>query len=108
VGSGRYRFEYEAPRARALSQQPTATDRAARFLQMSKEAEARGLAEPFVGVTTGGKVVPGLFPIRSTGVSTEPVRKAAVAFLNALTGRQPEVVLPILPPRTGPPFSQAQ
>ncbi len=26
-----------------------------------------------------------------------------VAFLNSLTGRQPEVVLPILPPRTAPP-----
>ncbi len=26
-----------------------------------------------------------------------------VAFLDSLTGRQPEVVLPILPPRTGPP-----
>ncbi|WP_428382123.1 cytochrome-c peroxidase [Methylocystis sp.] len=31
-----------------------------------------------------------------------------VAFLNSLTGRQPEVVLPILPPRTGPPVAQAQ
>ncbi|WP_041926923.1 cytochrome-c peroxidase [Methylocystis sp. SC2] len=31
-----------------------------------------------------------------------------VAFLDSLTGRQPEVVLPILPPRTAPPFSQAQ
>lgn len=31
-----------------------------------------------------------------------------VAFLNALTGRQPEVVLPILPPRTGPPFVPEQ
>ena len=55
---------------------------------MSKEAEARGLAEPFRGVTTSGKVVPGLFPIHSTGVSTEPVRKAAEAFLGALTTEQ--------------------
>jgi hypothetical protein len=55
---------------------------------MSKDAEARGLAEPFRGVTTGGKVVPGLFPIHSTGVSTEPVRKAAAAFLAALTTEQ--------------------
>ena len=73
---------------RALSQQSTAGDRAARFLQMSKDAEARGLAEPFRGVTTDGKVVPGLFPIRSTGVSTEPVRKAAEALLGALTTEQ--------------------
>ena len=69
----------------ALSQQSTATDRAARFLQRSKDAEARGLAEPFRGVTTDGKVVPGLFEVHATGVSTEPVRKAAEAFLAALT-----------------------
>ena len=29
-----------------------------------------------------------------------------VAFLDSLTGRQPEVVLPILPPRTAPPLAQ--
>jgi len=55
---------------------------------MSKEAEARGLAEPFRGVTTSGAVVPGLFTVGSTGVSTEPVRKAAEAFLAALTPEQ--------------------
>ncbi len=31
-----------------------------------------------------------------------------VAFLDSLTGHQPEVVLPILPPRTAPPIAQAQ
>jgi cytochrome c peroxidase len=31
-----------------------------------------------------------------------------VAFLNSLTGRQPEVILPILPPRAAPPVTQAQ
>ncbi len=55
---------------------------------MSKDAEDRGLAEPFKGVTTDGNVVSGLFPIRSTGVSTEPVRKAAGAFLASLTTEQ--------------------
>ena len=34
------------------------------------------LAEPFVGVRTGAGVTEGLFPIRATGVSTEPIRKA--------------------------------
>src|SRR5688572_14815598 len=68
-------------------QQP-AGDGAERFRRMSKEAEGRGLAEPFKGVTTDGKVVGGLFPVRSTGVSTEPVRKAAEAFLAALTPEQ--------------------
>jgi hypothetical protein len=50
--------------------------------------EAAALAEPFKGITTNGTVQPGLFPIRSTGVSTEPVRKAATAFLAALTAEQ--------------------
>ena len=63
-------------------------NRTERFQQMSKSAEERGLAEPFKGVTTDGNVIPGLFPIRATGVSTEPVRKAADAFLAALTQEQ--------------------
>jgi hypothetical protein len=45
-------------------------------------------AEPFTGVTTDGTVVSGLFPIRSTGVTTGPVRAAAVAFLASLTPEQ--------------------
>jgi hypothetical protein len=46
------------------------------------------LAEPFKGVTTSGTLVPGLFPVRATGVSTGPVREAAVKFLAALTDEQ--------------------
>ena len=46
------------------------------------------LDEPFKGVTTNGTVTPGLFPIRSTGVSTAPVRNAAVAFLASLSPEQ--------------------
>src|ERR1700690_863496 len=61
---------------------------AERFRRMSIDAETKGLAEPFKGVTTNGTVQPGLFPIRSTGVSTEPVKNAAVAFLAALTPEQ--------------------
>ncbi|MEO7412031.1 MAG: DUF3500 domain-containing protein [Opitutaceae bacterium] len=52
------------------------------------DAEARALAEPFRGVTTDGTVQPGLFSIRSTGVTTKPVRTAAAAFLAALTPDQ--------------------
>ena len=59
-----------------------------RFRRMSAENEQRGLADPFRGVTAKGSVEPGLFPIRSTGVSTEPARKAAVAFLAGLTAEQ--------------------
>ncbi|HET9262406.1 MAG TPA: DUF3500 domain-containing protein [Vicinamibacterales bacterium] len=46
------------------------------------------LAEPFKGVTTNGEVVAGLFPIRATGVSTGPVREAALSFIAALTPEQ--------------------
>jgi hypothetical protein len=50
--------------------------------------EAAALAEPFVGITAEGKVQPGLFHVRATGVTTEPVKKAADAFLAALTPEQ--------------------
>ena len=46
------------------------------------------LAEPFRGVTTNGSVIPDLFPVRSTGVSTAPVQKAAERFLASLTDEQ--------------------
>jgi hypothetical protein len=46
------------------------------------------LKEPFKGITTHGTVTPGLFPIRSTKVSTAPVREAANKFLAALTPEQ--------------------
>ena len=60
------------------------------------DAEVPGLADPFKGITTNGRVEPGLFAIRSTGVSTEPVRKAADAFLAALTPAQrAKTLLPV-------------
>jgi hypothetical protein len=71
----------------SLAQQPSG-DRGERARRLSHEAEARGLAEPFQGVTTNGDVVPGLFPLRATGVSTAPVRQAAEAFLASLTPEQ--------------------
>jgi hypothetical protein len=56
--------------------------------RLSLKAEIPGLAEPFKGITRDGRLEPGLFSIRSTGVSTEPVRKAADALLAALTDAQ--------------------
>jgi hypothetical protein len=53
--------------------------------KMSIDAEVPGLADPFRGITTNGRVEPGLFAIRSTGVSTGAVRTAAAAFLAALS-----------------------
>jgi hypothetical protein len=46
--------------------------------------------DAFVGVTTDGTVIPDLFPIRSTGVSTAPMREAALAFLAGLDAAQRE------------------
>ena len=46
----------------------TRQKQADRNRQMSHDAETRGLAEPFKGITTDGRIVPDLFAIRSTGV----------------------------------------
>lgn len=60
----------------------------ARFAEMSRRSEERGLAEPFKGITTDGTPVEGLFPVRSTGVSMAPVREATAAFLKSLSEDQ--------------------
>ena len=61
---------------------------AADLQRMSEAAEKAGLAEPFKGITATGDVEPNLFAIRSSGVSTEPVRRAGAAVLAALTSAQ--------------------
>jgi hypothetical protein len=70
-----------------------AEDTRARFRRMSEEAERRGLAEPFKGITSDGNLVEGLFPIKPTGVSTAPVRQAAEKFLASLAAEQRAKVL---------------
>ncbi len=50
--------------------------------------EDEALAQPFVGVHTSTGIESGLFPLRSTGVSTEGVRVAASTFLAALESSQ--------------------
>ena len=50
--------------------------------------EIAALAEPFTGVATSSGVVSGLFPLHSSGVSTEPIRQAAASFLTTLTPEQ--------------------
>lgn len=75
-----------AERARSQGAQ----NQAERNRQMSRTSEAKGLAQPFRGVATKDGIESGLFTIKSTGVSTEPSRKAAEAFLAALTPDQRE------------------
>src|SRR5687767_904376 len=58
------------------------------WAQRSRTFEQTGLAEPFKGVTTDGAVIPKLFAIRSTGVSTAPVVHAAQTFLASLSEPQ--------------------
>ena len=55
---------------------------------MFDDEQTAALAEPFVGVRTAAGKVPGLFSVRASGVSTEPVRRAADAFLAGLSGTQ--------------------
>ena len=49
-----------------------------------KARAAQGLAQPFFGVTADGRIEPGLFSIRQSGVSTQPIVDAAKAFLASL------------------------
>jgi hypothetical protein len=60
----------------------------AELLRLSRAAETLGLADPFKGITANGQIQPAGFAIRSTGVSTAPVRAAAEAFLAGLTPAQ--------------------
>ncbi len=73
--------------SRAQSQTPAGSMQE-RFRKMSRDAEAKGLTDPFKGITTNGSLQPGLYRIKSTGVTTEPVVKAAGAFLACLTAEQ--------------------
>src|SRR5258708_39151874 len=43
------------------------------------------LVQPFVGITTDGRVEPGLFSLTETGVTTKPIKEAADQFLASLT-----------------------
>ena len=49
----------------------------------------RGLADqPFIGVTTDGHPIPGLFPIKASVASTTPIREATLALLASLSPQQ--------------------
>jgi hypothetical protein len=61
---------------------------AERAARLSRAADEKGLAEPFKGITRDGTVEPGLFSIRTTGVSTAPVVTAARSFVGTLTEAQ--------------------
>lgn len=76
----------------ALAKSPDPDTYRERSMQWSERMNAKGLAEPFRGVTVDGTVQPGLFEIRSTGVSTAPVSDAAREFLSTLSEAQRESI----------------
>ena len=78
----------EEPAAAAPRPIPAPEDYESSSKRFSERIEGTGLAEEFVGLTTAGRVKPGLFEIRSTGVSTAPVVAAANDFLVALSADQ--------------------
>jgi len=73
---------------RLASQTPPPKRPPAELLRLSLAAEGPGLAEPFKGITSNGRIEPDLFTIRSSGVSTTSVRTAAEAFLAGLAAPQ--------------------
>ena len=70
-----------------VSARTLASDVGERFGRM-RENNARIVGEPFKGITTDGAVIPGLYPLQTTGISTDPIRRAALAFLDMLTPEQ--------------------
>jgi Protein of unknown function (DUF3500) len=72
----------------AFGQEKTPVGMAEQFRQWSEEFEREGLAAPFRGITTDYDVLPGLFQISPSGVSTEPVRNAAEKFIASLNNVQ--------------------
>ena len=59
-----------------------------RAAALTRRFEERGLADPFRGISSDGNIVPGLYEIEATGVSTVEIRDAAVSFLDSLSDEQ--------------------
>src|SRR5215471_13206568 len=62
-------------------------------LQKYVETGEALIAEPFRGITAGGAVAPGLFPLKKTGLSTRQITDAARAFVDSLSEPQRERAL---------------
>jgi hypothetical protein len=58
------------------------------FLQKMLDRGKAEMAKPFVGITTDGKAIPGLFPLAATGPSLENLVDAADTFLGSLAADQ--------------------
>ena len=75
-----------APSVGARAQSAVVYDSAAlRRKRDFAEQQIQALAQPYTGIRVPTGMVPGLFPIRATGVSTKPIVDAAAGFLASLT-----------------------
>ena len=63
-----------------------------RMVNNLRDAETQ-IAEPFRGLTSDGRVEPGLFSLRETGLSDEGMRAAAKAWLDSLDAGQRDAAL---------------
>ncbi|MDH3444526.1 MAG: DUF3500 domain-containing protein [Deltaproteobacteria bacterium] len=52
------------------------------------ENALKAVAEPFKGISADGTIIPELFPIQPTGVSTQSIRDAAADYLGSLSPAQ--------------------
>jgi hypothetical protein len=59
----------------------------------ARMTDAQVSAELFVGVTTNGTVIPNLFPVAVTGVSTQAMQDTAAAFIATLNEAQKSKML---------------
>ena len=57
-------------------------------MQQNLERAQTLLAEEFLGVTTDGRVIPGIYQLRKTGLSIDPIKHAANTFLASLSAEQ--------------------
>lgn len=66
------------------------------FPEPNSGAEKDIFDKPYVGITTNGKPIENLFPIKKTGVSTTAIKNAVTAFIQTLTEEQKAIsIFPI-------------
>ncbi len=58
------------------------------FPEPNSPEELSMFSKPYVGITTDGKPIDNLFPIKKTGVSTVAIKNAVMAFIGTLTEEQ--------------------
>jgi len=61
------------------------------FTEPNSAEEKRMFTERYVGITTDGKPIENLFPLKKTGASTVPIKNAVIAFITSLTKEQKSV-----------------